>query len=73
MKAPRLEVKSELHLLGYATATATWDPSPDFDLHHSSQQHQILKPLSQARDWTCILMDISCYHVCVCVCVCVCV
>ena len=26
-------------------------------LHHSSQQHWILNPLSEARDWTLILMD----------------
>ena len=29
------------------------------DLHHSSQQHQILNPLSEARDQTFILMDAS--------------
>jgi len=28
-------------------------------LHHSSQQYQILNPLSEARDRTCILMDAS--------------
>ena len=28
------------------------------DLHHSSQQHRILNPLSRARDWTCVLMAI---------------
>ena len=28
-------------------------------LHHSSRQHQILNPLSKARDRTCILMDPS--------------
>ena len=28
MEVPRLEVKSELQLLTYATATATWDPQP---------------------------------------------
>ena len=33
------------------------DRSPIFNLHHSSQQHQILNPLSEARDQTCILMD----------------
>ena len=27
MEAPRLELKSELHLLAYTKATATWDPS----------------------------------------------
>ena len=29
------------------------------NLHHSSQQHQILNPLSKATDQTCILMDTS--------------
>jgi len=42
---------------GYTTATATEDPSRVCNLHHSSQQHQILKPLSKARDRTHILMD----------------
>ena len=32
---------------------------PRCDLHHSSRQCQILKPLSEARDGTCILMDTS--------------
>ena len=34
------------------------------DLYHSSQQHWILNPLSEARDPTCVLMDTSqvCYH-----------
>ena len=34
------------------------------NLHHSSRQFQILNPLSEARDWTCILMDTSqiCFH-----------
>ena len=32
------------------------------DLHHSSQQCQILNPLSEARDWNCILMDASQIH-----------
>ena len=47
-----------------AYATAMPDPSPVCDLHHSSQQRQILDPLSEARDGTCILMDTSwvCYR-----------
>ena len=49
----------ELQLQAYATATAAQDPSHVSDLHHSSQQHQILDPLSQARDRTYILMDTS--------------
>ena len=59
MGVPRLGVKSELQLLVYTTATATPDPSLVCDLHHSSQHHQILDPLSKARDGTCILMDPS--------------
>ena len=51
MDIPRLEVKLELQLLGYAPATATPDPNIVCDLHHSSQQCQILNPLSEARDW----------------------
>ena len=43
----------------YATAIATWDPNYICDLHCSSWQHQILNALSEARDWTCILMDTS--------------
>ena len=35
------------------------DPSHICDLHHSSQQGQILNPLSEAKDRTCILMDTS--------------
>ena len=43
---------------------ATPDLSHLCDLYHSLQQCQILNPLREARDWTCILMDISwvCYH-----------
>ena len=52
MEVPRLGVKSELQLPAYTTATATWDLSNICDLHHSSQQHQMLNPLSEARDCT---------------------
>ena len=45
MEIPRLKVKLELQLQAYTTATATCDPSHVCDLHHSSQQHQILNPL----------------------------
>ena len=59
MEFPRLGVESKLQLLAYTTATAMWDPSQVFDLHHSTRQHQIHNPLSKARDWTCIRMDAS--------------
>ena len=33
------------------------DMSPVCNLHHSSRQHQILNPVNEARDQTCMLMD----------------
>ena len=42
-----------------ATATATQDSSNVCDLYHSSWQHQILNPLSEAKDRTLILMAIK--------------
>ena len=62
MEVPRLQVKSELQLLAYATATATRDPSCVCNLHHSSWQHRIPDPLGKARDQTLILMDASQIH-----------
>ena len=41
---------------GYATVTATPDPSHVCDLHSSSWQCQILNPLNKARDQTCNLL-----------------
>ena len=55
----RLGVQLEGQLPAYARATATSGLSHVCDLHHSSWQHWILNPLSEARDRTCILMDIS--------------
>ena len=52
MEVPRLGVKAELQLLAYSTATAVQDVSYVFNLHHSSWQHWILNPLSEARDQT---------------------
>ena len=49
MEVPRLGVQLELQLPAYTTATATLDPSCVCDLHHSSQQRQILNPLIEAR------------------------
>ena len=59
MEVPRLRVKLEMQLSAYAAATATRDRSLVCNLHHGSQQHWILNPLSEARDPTCILMDTS--------------
>ena len=42
MEFPRLGVRLELRLVAYATATAMPEPSRICNLHHSSQQHQIL-------------------------------
>ena len=50
MEVPRLGVESELSLPAYARATATPDLNHVCDLHHSSQQRQILNPLSEAGD-----------------------
>ena len=62
MEIPRLGVKLELQLPANTTATATQDPRQVCDLHHSSRQHGILNPLSEARDQTCILMNTSWVH-----------
>ena len=62
MEVPRLGVELELQLLAYTTATATLDLSHACDLHHSSRQWQILNPLSEIRDRTCVLMDRSQIH-----------
>ena len=49
MAVSRLGVKLELQLHTYTTATATRDLSHVCDLHQSSQQYQILNPLSGSR------------------------
>ena len=54
MEVPRLGVKLELQLLAYTTATQ--DLNHVFDLHCSSWKHQILNPLSEARNRTQNLM-----------------
>ena len=59
MEVPRLGFKLELELPAYPTATATQDSNRICDLQHSSWQHWILNPLSEARDPTYILMDTS--------------
>ena len=64
MEVPRLGIEWMLEPPAYTTATATPDPRHVCNLHHSSRQHQILKPLSEARDWTCVLMDSSQFRFC---------
>ena len=59
MEVPRLGVESKLQLPAYATVIAMWDPSHVHNLQDSSQQHQILNPLSKARDHICTLIDAS--------------
>ena len=56
-EVPRLRVESDLWLLAYATAMR--DPGRGYDLHHCSQQRQILNALSEARDGTHTLTDTS--------------
>ena len=65
MEVPRLGVELELKVPTYITATATPDLSCVRDLYHSSLQHRIPNPLSEARDQTCILMDTSQIHLAV--------
>ena len=62
MDIPRIGMELELHLTTYTTAPAMPDPTCVCDLHHSSQQHWILNPLSKARDQTPILVDTSWLH-----------
>ena len=50
MEVSRLGIELELQLLAYTTAIATQDLSHIYDLHNSSQQCQILNPMSVARD-----------------------
>ena len=57
MEVLRLGVQSKPQLL--ATATATPGSSHILSLHHSSWQPQLLNPLSEARDWTHILLNTS--------------
>ena len=57
MEVHRLGVELKLQLLAHATAIATQYPSCVYTLHHSLQKCQILKPLSEARDQTHMLMD----------------
>ena len=58
MEVLRLGDKLE-HMRAYTTVTAVQDLSHVCNLYHSLWQCQILNPLSQDRDRTCILMDTS--------------
>ena len=62
MEVPRLRVESELRPLSYVSATVTLDSRHICDLYHSSWQHWIRKPLSEARDRPPVLMDVSQIH-----------
>ena len=59
VEVTRLGVKLELQQQAFTTATAMPDLGCICDLHYSLWQHQILNLLSEARGWTCILMDTS--------------
>ena len=59
MQVPRLGVELELQLSAYVTATAMPDSSHICNLYHSSRQHWILNPLSEAGDQTHVFMDTS--------------
>ena len=58
-EVPRLGIESELQLPAYTTVTAMPDTNCKCDLCQSLQRHQILKPLSKARDLTHFLMCTS--------------
>ena len=57
IEVPRLGIQLELQLSACTTATATLDLSHICDLCCSLRQCWILNPLSEAGDWTRILMD----------------
>ena len=61
MEFPEVGVKLDLQLPAYTTATATamLDLNRICNLPCGLQQHQVLDPLSEARDWTCVLVDTS--------------
>ena len=59
MEIPWIWVESELQLPAYTTATAMTDPSHICDLHQAHGNAGSFNPLSEARDWTRILMETS--------------
>ena len=62
MEIPRPGVESQLQMPAYTTAVAMQDWRLAFNRRHSSQQHQILNPLSKARNQIHILLGISGVH-----------
>ena len=44
------QARGQIRAAAVTTITGTPDPSCIFELHHSSWQHWILNPLSEARD-----------------------
>ena len=56
-EVPRLEVKIRAAAASLHHSYSHTDPSHVCDLHHSSQQHWVFNPLSEARDRTHILVD----------------
>ena len=62
MEVPRPRFELEPRAEAYATDTATPDPSSIYDLCHTLGQHQILNPLSKAKDRTCNSMVPSRIH-----------
>ena len=62
MEISSLGIETELQLLAYFTATAVPDMSHICDLHHSSQQCQILNPPGEARDRSLVLVDTGRVH-----------
>ena len=63
MEVPRRQLKLELQLPAYITATAMQDPNHICD-HHRSWLRQILNLLSEAGDQTWVLMNPSQLHFC---------
>ena len=53
----RGQIRAAAAVAAYTTATAMPDLSHACDLHHSLWQCQILNPLSEARDETCMLTE----------------
>ena len=60
VEVPGLRVKKELKLPAYATDTATWNPSHNYNLHHCSWQCQILTAEPQ---WECLNMYFKIDHI----------